>query len=341
MGNRKVSVIIPTYNRARYLRESLESALGQTYRNLEIIVVDDGSTDNTQDMLAPYIESGRIMYLYQSNSGRPSIARNHALQHASGDYICFLDSDDIRREESIAREVDILDRHDEVGMVCTDWLFFKRQFNPRLPMEDSWIKKERYIETLPHELVRQQRDDVIIFEKDFIYELFNTNFVFTSSVITSRELLDQVGHFDESLTIGEDCDLWLRIGEVKHIAFITTPLVYRRMHSGSITNSLARNIIDDTRVIEKFLSRGRAITPSMKRRFYQRLENFYSQSAVFFFYKENLAEARKRFLRALRYNPSCYRYYRYFFLSLFPLRALEYMRKLKGRIKRTEVGTYS
>jgi hypothetical protein len=232
-------------------------------------------------------------------------------------------------KNSIAREVTILDRHPDIGMVCADWLFFKRFLNAKRKLEHSWIKASGYIDKLPRELIKVRGADFVIFEKDFIYELFNSNFVFTSSVTTRRYLLDQVGHFDESLKIGEDCDMWLRLGEHQHLAFVTEPLVYRRVHSGSITKHLARNIMDDTKVIEKFMSKRRNPGPMIKKRFYSRLENFYFHTGYFFFMKKDLPESRKRFVRAIRYMPASFRNYRYFFLSLMPLKAVLFGKKIK------------
>ncbi|MEW5746943.1 MAG: glycosyltransferase family 2 protein [Nitrospirota bacterium] len=334
--SRRVSVIIPTYNRAHYLKKSVKSALRQTYGNLEVIVVDDGSTDNTRAVLQPYIDDRRIIYLYQNNAGSPAKARNRGLRAASGDYIAFLDSDDVRMPESIERSVALLDASPEVGMVCADWLNFKRYHSVRRDRKPSWITKAGYIEKLPDEFVRERGEDFLILGEDFIYELFNTNFVFTSSVVTRRALLDRVGWFDESLTIGEDCDLWMRICEVAYLAFLTSPLVYRRVHRGSITSSLARNIMDDTRVLEKFMSKRRPLQPYVKKRFHRRLENFYSRSGYFFFTRNNLAESRKRFMRAIRYNPSAYAYYRYFALSLMPMDLFLLAKRLKQRMSRSE-----
>lgn len=329
----RVSVIIPTYNRAGYLRESVRSALNQTYGNTEVIVVDDGSTDSTREVLEPHIESGRIRYLYQKNSGKPSVARNLGLRHASGEYICFLDSDDIRMEESIAREVDILDRYEEVGMICSDWLFFKRILSAGRAMERSWMTSTKYLDKLPGEFIKLSSDDFVIFGKNFIYEIFGTNFVFTSSVIIRRDLLDKAGHFDETLKIGEDCDLWLRAGEIKHLAYITDPLVYRRTHSRNITRYLERNITDDTKVLEKFMGRRREMPDVVRERFHRRLESFYFNSGYFFFMKKNLHESRKRFFRAVRYNPASYRNYRYLLLSLFPLKVVLFAKGLKRMVR--------
>ncbi len=328
-GAGKVSVIIPTYNRAPYLSEAIVSVLGQKYGDVEIIVVDDGSTDNTRECLQRYIDEGRITYLHQENSGRPAVARNLGLRHASGEYVCFLDSDDILMEESIVKGVEILGRHDNIAMVCSDWLYFRKHFTENQELEPSWIRSTGYLDRLPKEMIRDRGGDFVVFERDFMYELFNSNFICTSNVITRKELLDRTGYFDESLKIGEDYDLWLRLLETKDLAYIMVPLVFRRRHDGSITRHLAQNLIEDAKVIEKFMGKKRVMSPATRRRLYRRLEAFYFYTGYFFMDERNLPESRKRFGKAIRYNPASYRNYRYFTISLLPASAILFARKLK------------
>ena len=111
----RVSVIIPTYNRAGYLCESIESVLTQTYTDYEIIVVDDGSTDDTEEVLQLWIADGTIHYVWQENRGE-SAARNHGIELAIGEYIAFLDSDDLFMPTKLEEQVAYLDNHPEVGM---------------------------------------------------------------------------------------------------------------------------------------------------------------------------------------------------------------------------------
>ncbi len=112
-----VSIIIPTYNYAAYLPTALESCLRQTYKNLEIIVIDDGSTDNTKDVIDRY--RGRIVYIFQENAG-VSAARNRGIASAAGDFIGFLDADDYLTEDAISTRLDILMRNPHLGAVITE-----------------------------------------------------------------------------------------------------------------------------------------------------------------------------------------------------------------------------
>src|SRR4051812_14761864 len=112
-----VSVLIPTYNRAREVVVAIESALRQTYSNIELIVVDDGSTDDTRRLIAGYDD--RVRYLYQENAG-VSAARNFAMRHARGEFLAFLDSDDVWKNWRIESQVAALRRHPEAGLAWTD-----------------------------------------------------------------------------------------------------------------------------------------------------------------------------------------------------------------------------
>ena len=107
-----VSIIIPAYNVEKYVQEAIDSALSQIYKDIEIIVVDDGSTDNTKKVLNPYIKKGQIHYIYQENKGLSS-ARNTGIRAAKGGYIAFLDSDDLFLPEKMQRQVDFLEKHQE------------------------------------------------------------------------------------------------------------------------------------------------------------------------------------------------------------------------------------
>ena len=109
----RVSVIIPTYNRARFIAETVQSVLDQTFTDFEIVIVDDGSTDNTREVMGSFQDS-RIKYIYQKNNG-VCIARNNAINASSGEYLAFLDSDDVLLRNSLEKRVEVLDRHPEVG----------------------------------------------------------------------------------------------------------------------------------------------------------------------------------------------------------------------------------
>src|SRR5437867_1708261 len=120
----KVSIVIPTYNYGRYVVEAVESVLNQSFQDREVIVVDDGSTDDTRERLERF--RGRIRYIYQRNKGLPA-ARNTGIRAARGAYVAFLDSDDLWLPEKLALQVPILDTRQQVGMVYTDAHLFDDQ----------------------------------------------------------------------------------------------------------------------------------------------------------------------------------------------------------------------
>ena len=124
----RVSVIIPTYNRANMVGDAVQSVLEQSYADWELIVVDDGSQDNTRDVLADYSDP-RIRYIYQENRKLPG-ARNTGIRAGTGEYVAFLDSDDLFTPGKLERQVAVLDRSPDVGLVASGWTEVDAQRNP-------------------------------------------------------------------------------------------------------------------------------------------------------------------------------------------------------------------
>ncbi|MBW6474932.1 MAG: glycosyltransferase [Anaerolineaceae bacterium] len=184
-----VSVIIPTYNRAHLIGESIRSVLSQTYFDLEIIVVDDGSTDNTEEVIAA-ISDSRLRYILQPNRGR-SNARNHALSLASGKYVTFLDSDDLYLPNKIELQVNYLESHPGVGMVYTS---------------------AHCINAVGEMLTQKYTASV----SGLIYEsiaFFTPVTITLPTVMTYKNVMDHVGGFDEQMHRFEDTDMWRRISK--------------------------------------------------------------------------------------------------------------------------------
>jgi glycosyltransferase involved in cell wall biosynthesis len=211
-----VSVIIPTYNRAKWVSGAVQSVIDQTYRSIEIIVVDDGSTDNTRDMLSEYGSS--IKYIYQERSERCK-ARNRGFRHSRGEYIAFLDSDDRWLPTKIEQQVAILNNESDVGLVYTGVQFMDAKGNPHTG-QISWDVPER--QALYEDLMTH-----------------NTITGTTSSVMVRRTCLDKVGLFDELMNTCEDLDLYRRIARYYKFYKIDLPLVRFRIHTGSTQHDAA------------------------------------------------------------------------------------------------------
>ncbi len=225
-----VSVIIPTYNRCAMVRQAIESVLVQTYRNFELIVVDDGSEDGTAERLTGYGSSVRIYF--QPRRG-VAAARNRGVTHATGVYLAFLDSDDLWLPRKLEVQIAFMQKRPSVEICQTEevWIRHGARVNPK--------KKHR-------------KPSGEIFRASLELCL-----VSPSAVMMKRDLFDTLGGFDETLPACEDYDLWLRVARSHAVPLITGPLVIKR---GGHPDQLSRSIwgLDRFRVaaLQKLLSSG-------------------------------------------------------------------------------------
>ncbi len=218
-----VSVIIPTYNRACFIGEAIHSVLTQTYTNLEVLVVDDGSIDNTKSIIESIFDP-RVHYIYQPNRGRSS-ARNKALSLAKGKFIAFLDSDDLYHlPNKIELQVNYLIAHPGTGMVYTSAYCINEQG------ERLQDKYEAFISGLIY--------------KDIAF--FTPVTITLPTVMTYRSVIDHVGHFDEMMHRFEDTDMWRRISKSYRIDAMSEYSCLLRTHSGNtLCNQNPDHIIRD------------------------------------------------------------------------------------------------
>jgi glycosyltransferase involved in cell wall biosynthesis len=203
----KISVIIPTYNYGEFICDSIESVINQTYKDFEIIVVDDGSTDNTPEVVKKYKD--RVSYIYKENEG-PSSARNYGIKNAKGEYLCFLDSDDIFLPEKLELQAKYMEDHrdDNIGLIYSDYYCVSRK-----------LKIIDYYESIGFSS-----------QIEAIKYLFNYNYINTSTVMIPKTCIDRIGIFNEKYRYLEDYDLWLRLGCNYKFLYINEPLVKTRSH---------------------------------------------------------------------------------------------------------------
>jgi len=196
-----ISVIIPTYNRGWILKEAVDSVLSQEYPSYEVIVVDDGSTDDTAEILKSC--ASRIAVIRQANQG-VSAARNRGVREASGNLIAFLDSDDLWLPGKLATQAAFFRAHPAIRICQT---------------EETWVRNGRRVNPKN----RHKKPSGDIFEPSLELCL-----VSPSAVMMRRELFEEMGGFDETLPACEDYDLWLRIGCRYPVELIDTPLIIKR-----------------------------------------------------------------------------------------------------------------
>jgi glycosyltransferase involved in cell wall biosynthesis len=210
MKHPEVSVIIPTYNRARMVREAVASCLGQGVEPIQIVVVDDGSTDDTAHELSRFASAIELIEL--DHSGSAARTRNHGIERARGELVAFLDSDDVFLPGKLRRQIEALRQHPAAGLAYSDGVFFsERPDEPRGCVLDG----------LPRPC------------GDALSELLRGNFVFPATALIRRRVLEQTGGFDEHIEPAEDYDLWLRIAASHDFVFVPGRVAAIRRHPGS------------------------------------------------------------------------------------------------------------
>jgi GT2 family glycosyltransferase len=207
----RVSVVIPTYNRAELLAESIESVLRQSYRDLEVVVCDDGSTDDTAARVQA-LES-RVRYLGLPHTGRPGSPRNRGIEAARGELVAFLDDDDLWEPDKLARQIELMDRGG-LSFVYTD---------RRLLFSDGSQSAPVATPALPG-------------SDRFMDLVLQGQFPSVCTVLMQRSLLRQVNGFDETLETAEDLDLWLRLGRIARAGRVPEPLVLVRRRAGTLSD---------------------------------------------------------------------------------------------------------
>ena len=228
-----ISVIIPTYNRSEYICDAVDSVLAQTYGNIEIIIIDDGSTDNTEELLRRY--GSKVKYIRQDNAG-PSAARNNGIRNARGDLLAFLDSDDIWLSEKLERQIQLMEQSGGIGLVgCGS-----------ITIDSSG-------RAIARPVIRRNYTS----KRRFVNELMVHNIVCggVSGSLIRRECFDKLGLFCEDLWIGEDRDMWIRIANHYHMRFVEQPLIKLRSHGANLNKNIARMKMDGKKVVVRNIKR--------------------------------------------------------------------------------------
>lgn len=300
-----ISVIIPTYNSGKYICDALDSVLHQTYSAYEIIVVDDGSTDNTRAI----IESGyqSVRYFHVPNNG-VAAARNVGIAKALGDFVAFLDADDKWLPEKLEKQVALFEGDAKVGMVFTE----NSSFN------DSGIIKEK----------ENKRERLM--QGDIVKEIFMNSYVVTSSVMVRKSVFDVVGLFEEELIVAEDDNMWMRIAMNYEVKLLDEPMLMYRITEGSLSqrpHAVFTGVKASINIIEsKYPDLCKRLGKSAIRRKYSSL--LFSEG-YHFFIQGMQKEARRNFAKSYCNSPLKLKILLYMASTCFPHRIVEIIRGAK------------
>lgn len=302
-------MVIPCYNAAPFLARALDSVFAQSFRDFRVYVVDDGSIDDVEAALRPY--AGRVSILRQAHLLQGA-ARNHAIRVSESPYVAFLDADDEWLPEKLDRQVDVLSRDPRLGMVYGDCTtsgsgptsgsFFARNGTPAGGR---------------------------IFER-----LLKNCDVYTPTVMVRRECLQDVGLFNESLAVGEDYNLWLRIAARWNVAVISEPLAIRHISPGSLslTTTPDRALKAVIAAFEHVLENNPSLPTHERDALRKAIAMRYYYCGSYLLREGERAASRQHFLRALRYGSTDWRVFARIALGFLPHRIFSSLRELRLRL---------
>lgn len=247
-----ISVITPTYNRADFLPAAISSVLAQTYEDFELIVVDDGSSDDTRSVIKPFLEDKRVKYFYQENQGQ-SFARNYALAQSSGEFIAFLDSDDVWYPDKLEKQLRVFSAHPDSDIVHGD----ETQINERGKVV-SLKNMRRYSGCITPQLLAD-------------------NSVSITTALVKRRCFDEMGGFDTSVSVADDYDLWLRFSAKYRFYYEPGIVASYRVMANQISSDKRRRFEANTFIIKRFLENYGSVLSRAEQRW--GLARFYCRKA--------------------------------------------------------------
>ena len=303
-----ISVIIPTHNYKKYIGEAISSVLRQTYTDYEIIVVDDGSTDGTGEIIEKNFPD--VRYFYIPNQG-VSRARNYGIRRARGEFIAFLDADDLWLPQKLEKQLKVFDVDRELMMVFTE----HRAFDTNGIREATFLKKER------------------LMKGDVVKNIFLYSHVALPTVMVRRNAFQEIGYFEENLITAEDDNLWMRIALKFRIHLLDEVLVHCRITENSLSRSASNlfpGVLKNIELIEtKYPDLRKRLGRANIRR---KKSDIYADYGYFIFSSGDYTMARRYYSKSITFYPKRNTII-FWFVSLFPPSIIEKVRILRRKYK--------
>ena len=272
-----VSVVVATYNMGHYLPQAVQSVLGQSYQNVDVQIVDDGSTDETPTILRQWDAHPRVRVHRQMNGGQAR-AKNQGVVLSHGDFVAFLDADDVWLPGKLSRQMPLFSGRPEIGVVYSD---YERMDDEGRPLPKG-----------PTRMHRGRISGALLIE----------NFVSFPSAVVRRDCLERHGAFDEALGMGIDYDLWLRLSAHYQFDFIAEPTVRYRIWAGHMSKNYRQRYQSAIRIMQNFLdSNPGVVNPAVARRAWA--HTYAGRGDVTLWHEADRVAAFHDYLRALRFIP--------------------------------------
>jgi len=307
--NPTVSVIIPTYNRAHLVGRSIQSVLNQTYQDFEIIIVDDGSTDNTENIIKEFQKKDeRIEYIKHNKNRGGSAARNTGIKAARGEYIAFLDSDDEWQYKKLEKQITHLNNN-----YLNAFISYTGYFRINDKGDNSIFKPTKH-------------GDI------YNNQLWEDHVSPTSAVMVRRICFEKVGLFDESLPARQDYDMWLRLSQYYIFDYIIEPLVViHNTNKGTISGDIIARKKGENIIRLKIINQIKGFSIITQHKI---LANHYYQAGRYFCGKFGTRFGREELLRAIKLWPLKVEYWIYLLASLLGDKIYRYMMRVKKILRK-------
>lgn len=312
----KVSVVIPAFNAEEFITETIDSVLAQTYRDYEIIVVDDGSVDNTAELVRQF--GNPVRYIKTENRG-PSHARNVGIREAQGQYVAFLDADDLWTPDKLAIQVEFLSKRPDIDFVFADMLKFSK----------DQITMPSYFKLLKNSPVNIQIPNYEDCLDDPTRLLLKCNVVPTGTVMVRKDCLERTDLFDEKISNVEDLDLWIRLSLVCRFGCIPRVLKKKRDHQGNISKNRLRALKAALYMCAKLTRDFPQFTDVYRKEHTRRICRHNRTLGYYYFTNNEMKHARPHLWRSLCYQPTTSSVV-LFCASFFPLCIIEKIRIIKA-----------
>lgn len=301
----RVSIIIPVYNYGRFLAESLESVLCQDYQNFEVIVVDDGSTDETPEVSARYAD--RVRYVRQEHSGI-AVARNYGISLAKGEMIAFHDADDVWVKGSLRRRVAMLEQHPELGLIFGDVTVeqYGKVLFPSFLSERTILKRIESVREL---------DNRVVFSRSVYPDLLKERFIPIPTILIPRQRFDEVGLWDPSAEGVEDYEFYIRMAKRFRLGYIDSVLAVCRIHGSNVCCNVPVQNSRRLALLHKYKN-DPDLSPTDRKALVNRISDLHLESAWCLRRVGDMSAARKHYRLAWTYNRWNYKaFVRYAFVT--------------------------
>lgn len=274
-----VSVVVATYNMGHYLPHAVQSILAQSHGNVEVLIVDDGSTDDTPDVTARLMAADARVRVHRQPNGGQAKAKNQGIELSRGDYLAFLDADDAWLPDKLEKQLPLFEGRPQVGVVYSEYQCMDGEGKP-LPKPPTHLRRGKVSG-----------------------ELLIENFVSFPTAVVRRGCIERLGIFDLTYGMGIDYDLWLRISAHYEFDFVPDPTVRYRIWAGQMSKNYRKRYESAIRIMQRFLDENpSAVAPRMVRTAWA--HTYLGRGDSILWHEKDKRAARADYMRALQYRPA-------------------------------------